>query len=134
MKQLLRIAVAFAATVAVLLVVRALAFAIYTVPVDVGTTLRQGDRVVVNKVGDTTFRRGDLMVFSRGGHYVGQVVAVPGDTIRVGGARYRIPRHCCRRCRCIDCKLYLVNTGAARLLVHKHEVEGRAFKAYHLPW
>ncbi len=134
MRQLAKFLLALGVFVAIFLAVRAFAFAIYTVPTDVTPTLRQGDRVMVNKVAHATFRRGDLMVFRQHERLVGAVEAGPGDTIRVGRYRYRIPQRCCRRCACADCKLYLVNTGRSHTLVHLHQVEGKATRLYHLPW
>ncbi len=134
MRQFAKFIVALGVFMVLFLAVRAFAFAIYTVPTDVMPTLRKGDRVVVNKVAHATFERGDLMVFHQSARLVGAVVAIPGDTINVGGNRYRIPYRCCRRCACHDCKLYLVNTGQQRLLVHLHQVEGKAKRLYHLPW
>ncbi len=134
MRQFAKFVAAVGVFAAIFLAVRAFAFAIYTVPADVAPTLRKGDRVMVDKVHSAPFERGDLMVFRCPERLVGTVVAVPGDTVSVGGARYRIPRRCCRRCACADCKLYLVSTGRTRCLVHLHQVEGKATKVYHLPW
>ncbi len=134
MRQTAKFLLALGVFVAIFLAVRAFAFAIYTVPTDVTPTLVKGDRVVVNKVTHATFRRGDLMVFRQPERLVGAVLAVPGDTIHVGRTNYRIPYHCCRRCACADCKLYLVDTGRSRTLVHLHQVEGKATRLYHLPW
>ncbi len=134
MRQFAKFLLALGVFAVIFMAVRAFAFAIYTVPSDVTPTLHKGDRVVVNKVAHATFRRGDLMVFRQPERLVGAVEAVPGDTIRVGRYRYRIPHHCCRRCACADCKLYLVNTGRSHTLVHLHQVEGKATKLYHLPW
>lgn len=134
MRQFAKFIVALGVFTVLFLAVRAFAFAIYTVPTDVMPALRKGDRVMVNKVTRATFERGDLMVFHRSARLVGAVVAIPGDTISVGRNRYRIPHRCCTRCACPDCKLYLVNTGPQRILVHLHEVEGKATRLYHLPW
>lgn len=134
MRQLAKFIVALGAFTAILLAVRAFAFAIYTVPMDVAPTLHKGDRVVVNKVSHATFKRGDLMVFNQPGRLIGAVEAGPGDTITVDSATYRIPYRCCKRCTCRNCKLYLVNTGQSRVLVHLHQVEGKATRLYHLPW
>lgn len=134
MRQLAKFLLTLCVFAAILLAVHTFAFAIYTVPTDITTTLRQGDRVMVNKMTHASFRQGDLMVFRQRERLVGAVVAGPGDTIRVGRYRYRIPRHCCRRCGCVDCKLYLVNTGQSHMLVHLHQVEGKASRLYHLPW
>lgn len=134
MRQFAKFVVALGVFVVILLAVRAFAFAIYTVPTDVAPSLRKGDRVMVDKVHVATFSRGDFMVFCQPERLVGAVVAVPGDTVSVGRNRYRIPHRCCRRCACPDCKLYLVDTGHNRILVHLHQVEGKARKLYHLPW
>ena len=138
MRQFLKFAVALVIAVAVVAVVRLFAFTVYTAPAAIGKQLHTGQRVVVNKLvrhGD--FQRGDLLVFTVSGEApavafvgppqeIGVVEAVPGDTIPVGGQRYRIPYKCCDRCGCRDCRIYLVDIGGHKRLVHKHQVVGRA--------
>lgn len=140
MRQLLKFAVALCVAVAVVIAVRMAAFTVCTAPVSIGGQLRAGSRVVVNKLRRCAdFRRGDLMAFTVDGstprlslteppQQIGMVAAVPGDTITVRGQRYRIPYKCCDRCQCADCRLYLVDTGSGRRLVHKHQVVGRVVR------
>lgn len=134
MRQAIKVLSALAVAMVVVLAVRAYAFTIYTVPTDISSQLRRGDRVLVNRLSRVDFRRGELMVFRAPGDVVGRVVAVPGDTIGLAGRRYVIPDICCSRCGCTDCKLYLVSLGHSETLVHKHQVVGRAVRLFHLPF
>ncbi len=160
MKQALKALLTLFGALVIVFIVRAYSFTIYTAPVAVGHTLVPGDRVLVNKWVRAGFVRGDLLVFSPqdgpravgpesggrtdGSHgwpllrtrceLVGRVEALPGDTITWRGVRYRIPLRCCRRCGCPDCKLYLVDTGHGQLLVHRHQVVGKARRLFHLPF
>lgn len=134
MKQIVKTIIALAIAAALLLVVRSYLFTVYTVTTGLDSQLRQGDRVLVNKWSQDSVRRGDLLVFSTHATLIGRVVSVPGDTIRFNHSRYLIPQVCCHRCLCPDCKLYLVNTGSTRMLVHKHQVVGHATRLFHLPW
>jgi signal peptidase I len=123
-------------------VIRLFVFTIYTVPAPLGQALRTGDRVVVNKFPHCqNFRRGDLIVYTVSGEApavalvgppqeLGQIVNVPGDTIRFGKTRYYIPYKCCDRCPCEDCCLYLVDNGHGKRLVHKHQIVGKAARLF----
>lgn len=123
------------ATAAVLLGVNAFAFTLYALPSDISPTLRKGDRVMVNRLQRTGFRRGDLIAFSDSGATgMGIVSAGPGDTIRVGGDRYVIPQRCCKTYGCPGCRLYLVTMGGRQRIVHQHTAIGKAYRLYHLPW
>lgn len=132
MRYFLKTIFVLAVALAVLLVVRFYAFTVYAVPTDIDQTLRRGDRVVVNKLSHVGFKKGDLMVFRCSRDIIGRVEGVPGDTVAVDSGQYLIPRICCSRCRCLDCKLYLVNLGRSRTLVYRHQVLGHAYKLFHL--
>lgn len=139
MRQFLKFIVALCVATLILTAIRTFAFTVYTAPVSIGNHPMAGQKVMVNKLcRHDDFRRGDLIVFTVSGEApafslvgppqeLGRVVALPGDTINVKGLRYRIPKKCCNRCQCDDCRLYLVDTGVSRLLVHKHQVTGRAY-------
>lgn len=142
MWQFLKFAAALVVAVAIVAVIRVFAFTIYTVPVSIGKKMMAGDKVVVNKLARSgDFGRGDIMSVTIEGEahpyslmgqpqQLGEVIAVPGDTVMVKGQRYRIPYKCCDKCQCRDCKLYLVETGYAKRLVHKHQVVGRAWNIF----
>ncbi len=127
---------------ALVVVVRVFAITIYTVPAPLGQGLRTGDRVVVNKLARShALRRGELIVFTVSGEApavsligppqeVGEVVNLPGDTIKAGRSRYVIPFKCCDRCPCRDCCLYLVETGHGKRLVHRHQIVGKAARLF----
>lgn len=134
MKQLLKALSALGIALIIVFAVRAYAFTVYTVPTDVCQTLRRGDRVLVNRLSRVDFKKGELMVFRNSSDFIGRVEAVPGDTVRLGMLRYLIPQTCCPRCKCDDCRLYMVSLGKGRTLVYRHQVVGRATKLFHLPF
>ena len=134
MKQALKALSALGIALVIVLAVRAYAFTVYTVPTDISQTLRRGDRVVVNRLSHVELRKGELVVFRRRGDVIGKVEAVPGDTVRIGSRLYLVPWRCCPKCKCNDCKLYLVNLGQGWTLVYQHQMVGRATKLFHLPF
>ncbi len=142
MRQFLKFFIALCVATIIVLAIRVFAFTIYSSPVTIGHTLRSGEKVVVNKLcRSREFQKGELIIFTDSGEApgyaiigppqsLGMVIAVPGDTITVRKQRYRIPYRCCDRCQCQDCKLYLVDTGYAQCLVHKHQVVGKARRLF----
>lgn len=127
--------VLFVATL-VMLAVRAFAFTVYAVP-DKGwePDFHQGDRMIVDRLSHAPLKKDDLIAFTDSADqvcFIGRIVAVPGNMIRCGKAFYRIPYICCSRCRCPDCKLYEVRIGQHYILVHKHQIIGKAYRFYHL--
>ena len=81
-----------------------------------------------------SFSRGDLVVFQRQGAHVGRIVNLPGDTVVLQGAAYVVPSVCCTRCGCDDCRFYIVSLGVENMVIHTHELMGRASKLFYLPW
>lgn len=68
MKQLLKFVAALCVALAIVLGVRAVAFTICTVPVDIGDKLHRGDKVMVNKLSSALdFSRGDIIVYDEQG-------------------------------------------------------------------
>ena len=134
MKQALKFLVALCVAIVILFAVRAYAFTIYTVPADLASVLRKGDRVLVNRMARDSFSRGDLVVFQRQGAHVGRIVNLPGDTVVLQGATYVVSSVCCTRCGCDDCRFYIVSLGVENMVIHTHELMGRASKLFYLPW
>lgn len=138
----------------IMLAFRALVFTIYTVPdASLEPRLRTGDRVVVNRWsyglrtgGNGYFhysrlfaspvQRGDLIAFnipqdSTGNIAslpvaIGQVKAIPGDTITIDSLQYVIPQGC-RICQCSQHDQLLVGNGndALQVLVPETHVIGK---------
>ena len=134
MKQALKFLVVLCVAIVILFAVRARVFTLYTVPADLRSVLRKGDRVLVNRMACDGFSRGDLVVFQRQGVHVGRIIYLPGDTIVLRGAAYVVPSVCCWRCPCADCHFYIVDIGNKNTVVHTHEMMGRATKLFYLPW
>ena len=138
-------------------VIRTYAFTVYSVPSGgLPPHLKEGNRVIVNRIDCDRFDRGETIVFtdsvecvvtpkskytgrsmegyrSRGwkeAFFIGRIVRLPGDTIRLGKSQYIIPTICCERCGCKDCRYYLVKTAGGETLVHKHQIVGKAYKIF----
>ena len=127
--------------------VRTFAFTVFSVPAGgLPPQLVEGNRVIVNRIDCDYFDRGDVVVFidsvgdqrknqrpnsSSEACFIGRIEKLPGDTIRLDTVRYIIPDVCCKRCGCKDCRFYLVRTsGGGQLLVHKHQMIGKAYKLF----
>ncbi len=134
MNQVIKATIALGIALVIMFAVRGYAFTICSVPTDISSQLRRGDRVLVNKMVHAGFRRGDLLVFGQTEKLIGAVEGVPGDTVRLNGRSYRIPMRCCGKCGCPDCKIYLVSMGKGKTLVHQHQVIGKAHKLFRLPF
>ncbi len=132
--QAIKALIALGIALIIVFAVRAYAFTIYTVPTDITTMLKRGDRVMVNRLSHASPKVGDLVVFHHHGELIGRVEALPGDTVRLGTNRYVIPKRCCDRCFCPDCKLYMVSLGSTQALVFKHQMVGKARRLFYLPW
>lgn len=138
LKQTLKFVIVLCLTTAFVVAVHAFAFAVCTLPSEYGNQYHKGDRVVVNKLVHDNFQRGDLVLYYPDWHVtsryadspmnIGRIEALPGDTIRLDKDRFRIPLRCCHKCRCMDCKIYLVNTGQGQTLVHLHQIVGKAYR------
>lgn len=135
---------------------RALAFTIYTIPNNtLEPILLKGDRIVVNRWsyglragGDSLFqyarilksrvKKGDIVAFNLPFGYsrrpsfwkviVGKVSALPGDTIRVYGQNFVIPKDC-KMCTSQHNSPYLISSlkGKNEFLVPERYIIGRVF-------
>lgn len=93
--------------------------------------MRKGNRVIVNRLSTITPKKGDFIVYTDSTYnYLAEIINLPGDTIALGGNRYRIPEVCCDRCQSTDCRLYFVKTSAGHQLVYKHQIIGKAFRVF----
>lgn len=132
LKFLLVLAVAFM----VMLAVRTYAFAIYAVnDSSLSPALEKDNRVLVNKLSKSDFRKGDLMVFRSDANYIGSVVSLPGDTVKFGNDRYVLPNICaCKGCVCKEHNCYVVNTGKKKVVVRFQDIVGKAYRIYPIPF
>ena len=137
--------------------IRTYVFTVYSVPEGgLPPQLKEGNRVIVNRIDCDIFSRGETIVFTdsveclitpkskytgrekegsyvRGwmeANFIGVIEQMPGDTIRMGKERYVIPTICCKRCGCKDCRFYLVRTAKGETIVHKHQIIGKAYKLF----
>ena len=63
-------------------------------------------------------------------YFIGRIEKLPGDTICIDTVKYIIPTVCCKRCGCKDCRFYLLKTPTGQLVVHKHQMIGKAYKLF----
>ena len=130
MKQTLKFLLALAIAIIIVFAVRAFAFTIYTVPdTSLQPQLRKGERIVVNRLSHVPYRKGDIIVFEDSTtSYIGIITALPGDTIRIGKALYRIPPHCV--CRCPGCQFFLVKYEHTRRLICRRTIVGPVYTLF----
>ena len=132
MKFLLMLAIA----ALVMLAIRTYAFTIYTVS-DAGLSpdLDINNRVLVNKLSKKDFAKGSLMVFHTDADYIGRVSSLPGDTIEIGADRYVLPNTCgCRDCKCVEGNCYIVDMGKRKSVVRYHDIIGKAYRIFPIPF
>ena len=111
-----------------MLAIRAYAFTIFTVPNEtLKPALKEGDRVVVNRLSRAHFNVGDVVLVDRTRQILGRIIAVPGDTITIKGDKYLIPKICHEKCQCACCHYYLLGVGNRQVLVQQGDIIGRAY-------
>lgn len=110
-------------------VIHAFAFTVYTVTDNALTPeILRGNRIIVDKLSPFTPQKGDLLVYNDSTHsYIGKVVNLPGDTIKLANDLYQIPKKCCNHCHCPQCQPYFLKTSKGLQLVYKHQMEGKAY-------
>lgn len=134
MRQALRTFLALLIATFVMLFIRAFAFTIYSVPTDIDTHLRRGDRILVNRLSHTGLQKGDLVVVNDSLPWAARIQALPGDTLLVGQQAFVLPVRCCPRCRSRECMTYLVAANGRRVIIQQHDIQGKARRLFHLPW
>lgn len=114
-----------------MLAVRAYAFTIFTVPDEtLEPVLRKGDRILVNRLTRSDLKRGEVVLLGQRQQALGQVMALPGDTITVKGEKYVIPNHCDANCHCGTCQYLLLRIGRRPTLVRRGDVAGKAYPLF----
>lgn len=153
----MKVAVRFIITLALALLlvwgIRTYVFTVFSVPMGgFPPSLQEGDRVIVNRMDCKFFKCGEMVVYADSvecyptsvaskmlgkpsrtllaAYFIGRIVNLPGDTIKLDSASYIIPKVCCKRCGCADCRYYLVRTSCGQQLVHKHQIIGKAYKLF----
>ena len=146
MKIAVKFLIALGLSLLLVWAVRTYAFTVFTVPAGgLPPYLEEGNRVIVNRIDCDFFNRGEIVVYADSVvqplrnqrrknvfmvYFIGRIDKLPGDTLRIGKASYIIPTVCCKRCGCKDCRFYLLKTPAGELLVHKHQMIGKAYKLF----
>lgn len=141
-----------AAAAVLLFLFRVSVCTIYTIPDNtLAPAVKQGDRVLVNRwsyglrvggndwisycrIARKTVEKGDFIAFdapvssaAKRAVMVGRVVAVPGDTVKIDGQMYVIPRGCqvCT-CGCMSSCIVNPNKHGGDMLVAESDIIGRA--------
>ena len=130
MRNAIKFILAVATAIILMLVVRAYAFTIYKVSnSNLAPVLKKNDRVLVNKLYHARFSHDDIVVFSVDSSYIGIVKGVPGDTITLDSLSYVLPERCgCQECECKERATFLVWQGKEKVLIHKDDIIGKAYK------
>ncbi len=107
----------------------ALMWVVRTYVVTIFSDSQTGKRVVVSRLGCELFDKGQQVVFCQAGkHFLGVVMAQPGDTVSLAGEKYLVPQRCaCNGTDCDDCRYYLVKTHSGTTLVNHHNMVGKAY-------
>ena len=127
MKNALKFLLALAVMLLVMLAVRAFAFTIYRVDTtELKPQFQKGDKVMVNRL-RRSFTKGNFIAFGNDNVTVGQVVAVPGDTVTIRNQQYLLPL-CCPYCGNKGHRYYLVTVGSQQTLVHKNDIVGAVYR------
>ncbi|MGI6224474.1 MAG: S26 family signal peptidase [Prevotella sp.] len=137
MRQFWKFLFVVAASVALMLLLRLFVFGIYQSPVTLRGHVGSGDYVLVNYLDCSHIRHHDLVAFcsDSAAMVLGEVVALPGDTLSLKGGHFVLPkRNCWKWCHCHDCGLYLIDTGAGKQLVFQQAISGKVYRLWHLPW
>lgn len=141
-----------AAAAVLLFLFRVSVCTIYTIPDNtLAPAVKQGDRVLVNRwsyglrvggndwisycrIARKTVEKGDFIAFdapvssaAKRAVMMGRVVAVPGDTVKIDGQMYVIPRGCqvCT-CGCMSSCIVNPNQHGGDMLVAERDIIGRA--------
>ena len=119
-----------------MLAIRTYAFTIYTVnDSSLVPVLEKNNRVLVNKLSKRNIHKGDLIVFRSDADYIGVVMSLPGDTIKIGNDRYVLPNTCvCEGCDCVERNCYVVNLGKKNTVVLHHDIIGKAYRIFPIPF
>lgn len=133
MKKGLKFAPILAVAIGLILLLRLFVCTVVTVGDNqLAPQFKAGDRLLVNRLNRNHLQNGDWVMFTDSMQHIGLIAGTPGDTIAVDTLQYEIPAHCCDRCDCDGCRLFLVEMGKNRILVKQKDIKGKTYKLFNL--
>jgi len=102
-------------------------FTLYLVSVEKGSkTTQNTELVMVNKLSFGPIQRGDKVLMHCKNRYIGQIVALPGDTITIEKQLFVVPvRPQCPCSCCVNGGYIVVKCNGKMHVVCRHDIEGR---------
>jgi hypothetical protein len=102
-------------------------FTLYLVSVEKGSkTTQNTELVMVNKLPLGPILRGDKVLMHCKNRYIGQIVALPGDTITIEKQLFVVPvRPQCPCSCCVNGGYLVVKCNGKMRVVCRHDIEGR---------
>lgn len=123
----IRFALIFAIALLLVFIVRRWMFTLYLVSVEKGSkTTQNTELVMVNKLSLGPILRGDKVLMHCKNRYIGQIVALPGDTITIEKQLFVVPvRPQCPCSCCVNGGYLVVKCNGKMHVVCCHDIEGR---------
>lgn len=123
----IRFALIFAIALLLVFIVRRWMFTLYLVSVEKGSkTTQNTELVMVNKLSLGPILRGDKVLMHCKNRYIGQIVALPGDTITIEKQLFVVPvRPQCPCSCCVNGGYLVVKCNGKMHVVCHHDIEGR---------
>ena len=127
MNKCIRFALIFAIALLLVFIVRRWMFTLYLVSVEKGSkTTQNTELVMVNKLPLGPILRGDKVLMHCKNRYIGQIVALPGDTITIEKQLFVVPvRPQCPCSCCVNGGYLVVKCNGKMHVVCHHDIEGR---------
>ena len=127
MNKCIRFALIFAIALLLVFIVRRWMFTLYLVSVEKGSkTTQNTELVMVNKLSLGPILRGDKVLMHCKNRYIGQIVALPGDTITIEKQLFVVPvRPQCPCSCCVNGGYLVVKCNGKMHVVCHHDIEGR---------
>ena len=127
MNKCIRFALIFVIALLLVFIVRRWMFTLYLVSVEKGSkTTQNTELVMVNKLPLDPIQRGDKVLMHCKNRYIGQIVALPGDTITIEKQLFVVPvRPQCPCSCCVNGGSLVVKCTGPMHGVCRHDIEGR---------
>ena len=127
MNKCIRFALIFAIALLLVFIVRRWMFTLYLVTVEKGSkTTQNTELVMVNKLPLGPIQRGDKVLMHCKNRYIGQIVALPGDTITIEKQLFVVPvRPQCPCSCCVNGGYIVVKCNGKMHVVCRQDIEGR---------
>lgn len=99
---------------------------------ELAPSLKANDKVLVYRLKKDDVKKDEWVAYGDSTLHIGQVKALPGDTIQIDSLQYQIPDTCCSRCDCEGCQLILIKAGKTETLVKRKHLRGHIYRLFNL--